>query len=162
MRGQHVRGAHLRIGGRVPAHATALGKAMLAFSDEVDVEALLASALPAWTSHTIVDPERLRRELADIRQRGVAVEVGEFAADVSSVASPVFSPSGVLLAAISVSGRASDSFDLDRAALPSTRPPLALTRRLASAGIDAGLTSVSAGIAGGACDRSSSPRPCRR
>jgi IclR family transcriptional regulator, acetate operon repressor len=123
-----------RIGGRVPAHATALGKTMLAFSDDVDVENLLSSALPARTPHTVVDPACLRRQLADIRQRGVATEVGEFVTAVSSVASPVFAPSGSLLAAICVSGP-SDGFDLDRSAPAVQAAALALTRRIASAGM---------------------------
>ena len=131
MRGRTPAGL-TRIGGRVPAHATALGKTMLAFSDEIDVETLLASALPARTPHTVVDPACLKRQLADIRQRGVATEVGEFAAEVSSVASPVFTPSGMLLAALSVSGP-SDGFDIDRAALGVHAAALALTRRLSSA-----------------------------
>jgi len=130
MRGRTSAGL-TRIGGRVPAHATALGKTMLAFSEEIDVEALLSSALPARTPQTVVDPARLRRQLADIRRHGVATEVGEFAADVSSVASPVFSPSGTLLAALSVSGP-SDGFDHARSAPAVRAAALALTRRLGS------------------------------
>jgi DNA-binding IclR family transcriptional regulator len=119
-----------RIGGRIPTHATAVGKAMLAFSDDADTDALLSSRLTAWTSQTIIDPERLASELADIRQRGFAVELGEFADDVSAVACPVFSPSGALVAAISVSGRFGD-FDSDRSASYVRAASLALTRRLA-------------------------------
>ena len=120
-----------RIGGRLPAHATALGKTMLAFSDDVDVEELLASALPLRTPHTDVDPASLRCQLTDIRQHGVATEVGEFVADVSSVASPVFAPSGSLLVSICVSGP-SDSFDLDRSSAAVHAAALALTRRIAT------------------------------
>lgn len=119
-----------RIGGRIPTHATALGKAMLAFSDDADTAAFIASGLTAWTSQTIIDPDRLASELADIRQSGFAVELGEFAVDVSAVASPVFSPSGALVAAISVSGRFGD-FHPARSASYVRAAALALTRRLA-------------------------------
>ena len=121
-----------RIGGRLPAHATALGKTMLAFGSEVDVDGLLASGLAAATPHMVVDYAQLRRQLARIRQEGVATEIGEFVAGVSSVASPVFAPSGALLAALSVSARDID-FSLEGAASAVRATALALTRRLASA-----------------------------
>ena len=107
---------------------------MLACSDTADVDAILAAGLTAWTPRTIVDPERLRRELADIRQGSPAVEVGEFTTDLSCVACPVFSPSGVPVSAISVSGR-EDLFDHSRSAPAVRDAALALTRRLASSGV---------------------------
>ncbi len=121
-----------RVGGRVPAHATALGKTMLAFSDVIDVEGILLSGLPRLAPGTIVDATDLTRQLAHIREQGVATEIREFLEDVSSVASPVFAESGALLAALSVSGRAVD-FDVDRSAPAVRTAALALTRRLASA-----------------------------
>jgi len=130
MRGR-TSAALTRIGGRLPAHATALGKTMLAFSDEVDVDALIASALGAPTPHTVVDHAHLTRQLARVRQEGIATEVGELVTGVSSVACPVFAPSGALLAALSVSGRTGD-FDLDGSAPAVRAAALALTRRFAS------------------------------
>ena len=118
-----------RIGGRIPPHASALGKAMLAFSD-VDTSTLASSGLASWTPQTIIDAERLASQLARIRQSGIAVESGEFAVDVSAVASPVFSPSGAVVAAISVSGREGD-FDPERSGSYVRAAALALTRRLA-------------------------------
>ena len=121
-----------RIGGRLPAHATALGKTMLAFSDDVDVEELLASALPLRTPHTDVDPACLRRQLADIRQHGVATEVGEFVADVSSVASPVFAPSARCSQRSAYPGpRTASTSTVPQPAVHAAA--LALTRRIASA-----------------------------
>jgi len=130
MRGRTSAGL-TRIGGRVPVHATALGKTILAFSEEIDVQPLLASALAARTPNTVVDPAVLRRQLADIRRSGVGTDIEEFAVGASSVASPVFAPSGRLLAALAVSG-ASDGFDLDRCARAVHAAALALTRRLAT------------------------------
>lgn len=122
-----------RIGGRVPAHATALGRAVLAFSSASDVEAVVSAGLTSLTPHTIVDPERLMRRLAEVRRTGLAVEIREFAPDVASVAGPVFSQSGSVVAAISASGPA-DDFDPDRTAPAVRTAALMLERRLALVG----------------------------
>ena len=130
VRGQRSSPPTSRIGGRIPIHATALGKAVLAFSDDVDVDIVLSSKLTPWTSHTIIDPERLRSELSEIRRSGLAVEVGEFREAAAAVASPVLSPSGTLVGAISVSGRAGE-FDAERSGASIRAAAVALTRRLA-------------------------------
>ena len=130
VRGQTSATPTSRIGGRIPTHATALGKAVLAFSDQVDVDVVLSSKLTPWTSHTIIDPERLKSELSDIRQSGLAVEVGEFVDVAAAVASPVFSPSGALVGAISASGHAG-AFDPERSGSSVRAAAVALTRRLA-------------------------------
>ncbi|WP_432839116.1 IclR family transcriptional regulator [Dactylosporangium sp. CA-092794] len=62
------------IGRRLPAHATALGKALLAARTDAEVDALLPDPLPALTPHTITDRAALRAELAEIRARGYAVD----------------------------------------------------------------------------------------
>jgi DNA-binding IclR family transcriptional regulator len=62
------------IGRRLPAHATALGKALLAERTPEDLEARLPVPLPRLTKHTIVEPERLADELAGIRARGYAID----------------------------------------------------------------------------------------
>ena len=63
------------IGRRLPAHATALGKALLA--RRADVVARLSFPLPALTPHTITAPDALHRELAAIRARGWAADRAE-------------------------------------------------------------------------------------
>ncbi|HEX8629930.1 MAG TPA: IclR family transcriptional regulator [Catenuloplanes sp.] len=60
------------IGRRLPAHATALGKVLLAGYSDTEVDRLLSWPLPALTRHTIVTPEPLHAELAAIRERGYA------------------------------------------------------------------------------------------
>jgi DNA-binding IclR family transcriptional regulator len=62
------------IGRRLPAHATALGKALLAARPPSEVDALLPDPLPRLTPHTIVDRAALHAELAAIRERGYAVD----------------------------------------------------------------------------------------
>lgn len=98
-----------RIGGRVPAYCTAVGKAMLAY-DPVAAEQVFSHTLTAWTSHTITDPARLRAQLSRIRANGVAFDCEEIRMGLNCVASPILSPTGNPVAALSVSGPTS-SYD---------------------------------------------------
>lgn len=72
----HLRTAS-RIGHRLPAHASALGKALLAERDPAAVDALLPDPLPSVTLETVVDRARLRDELSEIRLRGWSIERGQ-------------------------------------------------------------------------------------
>jgi DNA-binding IclR family transcriptional regulator len=63
------------IGTRLPAHATALGKAVLA----ADPNARLSGPLVALTPHTLTDPRAVEVELARTRARGYAIDDGEAA-----------------------------------------------------------------------------------
>ncbi|MFB7518325.1 IclR family transcriptional regulator [Streptomyces sp. NPDC056144] len=63
-----------RVGRRLPAHSTALGKALLATHTDEQVRALLPEALPAMTEHTVTEREELIGELRAIRERGYAVD----------------------------------------------------------------------------------------
>jgi len=92
-----------RVGGRWPAHATALGKAMLAFGPQHTLRRLLASGLERLTPYTITDPRRLLRQLEKVRQEGIAFEYEESALGVACVGAPIFSH-GQLTAALSVTG----------------------------------------------------------
>lgn len=62
------------IGRHLPAHATALGKALLAQHRDEAVDARLTWPLPALTRHTITDPDAVHAELARIRDSGHAVD----------------------------------------------------------------------------------------
>ncbi|HWC83626.1 MAG TPA: IclR family transcriptional regulator [Pseudonocardiaceae bacterium] len=66
-----------RVGRTLPAHATALGKALLAELTEAEIAELLPAALPALTEHTITDRVTLSAGLAAIRDRGFACERAE-------------------------------------------------------------------------------------
>lgn len=61
----------------MPAHATALGKSLLAGLTDAEVDAILPARLEAITPQTIVDRDRLFAELAEIRERGYAAERGQ-------------------------------------------------------------------------------------
>jgi DNA-binding IclR family transcriptional regulator len=67
------------IGSRLPAHATALGKSLLAARDDDAVAALLSPPLRALTARTVTSWESLAPQLADARERGYAVDDGEAA-----------------------------------------------------------------------------------
>jgi len=65
------------VGRRLPAHATALGKAILALLPDEEVDARLTFPLAALTETTIVDKDALHEELARIRAVGWSVDDGE-------------------------------------------------------------------------------------
>jgi DNA-binding IclR family transcriptional regulator len=67
------------VGSRLPAHATALGKALLAARDDAEVHSLLRPPLTALTARTLTDPDVLSANLRDTRARGYAVDEGEAA-----------------------------------------------------------------------------------
>ena len=75
----------------LPAHATALGKALLAFSPTRIADRLIMNGLPGFTRNTITAPDQLRHNLASIRRAGFAVSVGELEKGTNAVAMPVFS-----------------------------------------------------------------------
>jgi DNA-binding IclR family transcriptional regulator len=79
-----------RIGGRLPMHATGVGKALLAWSDDDLVDEALRRPLERPTSYTITEPGRLRQELASTRQAGYAVTREEMTLGSCSVAVPIF------------------------------------------------------------------------
>ncbi|MQY10307.1 Transcriptional regulator KdgR [Streptomyces sp. RB5] len=92
-------------GRRLPAHCTAVGKMLLACLPDAVLEARLGGDRPlaAMTDRSITSPPALRRHLAGIRERGVAVEERESNPDVSCVAAPVRDSAGQVVAAMSVS-----------------------------------------------------------
>lgn len=74
---QHHLRVTSRIGRRLPAHSTALGKALLAARSAEEVDALLPGKLASLTADTVSDRDKLHAELADIRVRGWAYESGQ-------------------------------------------------------------------------------------
>ena len=85
---------------RLPAHATALGKALLAFSPAAILDRVIVSGLKCYTPNTVTDPERLRQCLASIRLTRVAIARWELEPGVSTVAVPVFGSGGLAVAAL--------------------------------------------------------------
>lgn len=92
------------VGTRIPAYCTGVGKALLAHLDDESLhQYLLTIPLKRLTMNTIVEPDVLQEELAQIRSSGVAFDRGEFHEDVRCVAAPVFDYQGKGIAAISLS-----------------------------------------------------------
>jgi len=101
-----------RIGGRAPAHCTAVGKALLAY-DLGDVAGQLDGPLRRFTPHTHGDSRSLQTELSRVSQEGVAFDRQEIQLGLECVAMPVADASGRPVAALSVSG-AAGHIDLGR------------------------------------------------
>jgi DNA-binding IclR family transcriptional regulator len=93
-----------RIGGRFPAHATGVGKAILAYSPESLVAQVIEAGLPRVSSRTITAPGLLRRQLARIHEDGIAFEREESGIGVVCAASPLLDAAGTAVAAVSISG----------------------------------------------------------
>jgi DNA-binding IclR family transcriptional regulator len=92
-----------RVGGRQPAHCTAVGKAILAFSQEEKAAMLDGELLARKTKYSISTQAQLRGELNKVRSHGVAYDREESLAGFGCVAAPVGNP-GQAVGAISVCG----------------------------------------------------------
>jgi DNA-binding IclR family transcriptional regulator len=77
-----------QVGSRLPLHATGVGKVLLAAAPPDVVEQALRALTPQ-TRHTVVDPARLRRELAEVRRRRYARTSEEMSPGAASLAVPV-------------------------------------------------------------------------
>lgn len=119
----------LRIGARLPAHATAMGKSILAFSNTSVAAELAAGTIERRMSGPITDPTILVRELAAVRMRGVATDPDEYLPEATGAASPVLDPTGSAIAAISVSGPTVD-FRVDTVVPAVRAAAMTLSRRL--------------------------------
>jgi DNA-binding IclR family transcriptional regulator len=86
-------------GPTLPVHATALGKALLAFAPQSTVEAVQRRLTP-YTTRTVTEPERLLRQLQIVRLTGIAQSRGELVRGDCAIAAPVFGPGGAAVAAV--------------------------------------------------------------
>ncbi|MGB3375979.1 MAG: IclR family transcriptional regulator [Microbacterium sp.] len=66
-----------RVGRRLPASVTGMGKAILADWLDVDLQAHLQTPLPSLTSHSLTDLDALRADLEETRRRGYSIDVEE-------------------------------------------------------------------------------------
>jgi IclR family acetate operon transcriptional repressor len=90
---------------RLPAHATALGKALLAFAPPPTTDVVLSRCLRRYTAHTVTSPERLRWLLQTIRVTRIALCDRELHPDWCALAMPVFGARGDVVAAIELAVR---------------------------------------------------------
>jgi Transcriptional regulator len=131
---------------RLPAHATAAGKALLAFSPTSLTRQVLGRGLTRCTAATITSPEMFRHCLAQVRLGQIAISCGEHLPAHHTVAVPVFGRGGTVAAALELTVR-----DLP-GDLPVARPALvvaagALSRELLLAGQGQGTGATLAALA---------------
>jgi DNA-binding IclR family transcriptional regulator len=94
----------LEVGALLPLHATALGKALLAYLDDELVSDLAGEGLARLTGHTHVAPAALRRELAAVRDVGYAVEREEALLGEGGIAAPIFDRRTEPIGAVGIAG----------------------------------------------------------
>ena len=96
-------------GKTLPLHCTGCGKAMLSYFTPAQVdEVIRRHGLPAYTPHTITDPEKLRAELEASRRRGFALDLEEETLGVKCVAQAIRTNDGRVAGALSVSSSVLD------------------------------------------------------
>lgn len=92
------------LGGRMPLHATAGGKALLAWAHPSRQDTLLRPPFERFTQTTITDPAELMRELEKSRKRGYTIVNGEHVENVVGVGVPIHDHQGGVPAALTVAG----------------------------------------------------------
>jgi DNA-binding IclR family transcriptional regulator len=122
-----------RRGGRLPLHATGVGKVLLAHAPDPLLQELLDAGLERFTPHTIVEPARLRRTLTETRRTGIACAREEMSLGSRSVASPVTGPGGDVVAALGLVVRTGKG-DVRRLGLAVRTTALSVSRSLGAAG----------------------------
>jgi len=115
---------NLVVGSRLPAHATSMGKVLLAFLPAPHLEAYFSTTrFRTLTQHTITDEQALRATLEQVRRRGWATNDQESEVGVRTLAVPITDRSGNVIAAINVAGHAArvSMRDMKRDHLPVLR-----------------------------------------
>jgi IclR family pca regulon transcriptional regulator len=110
---QRILSISLSIGARLPAYCTSMGRVLLAALPEPELEDYLSKVqLRRRTPQTVTDKERLRQIISEVCREGYALTDGELEEGLRSIAVPVRSSGGRVIAALNVStqvGRVSKS-----------------------------------------------------
>jgi IclR family pca regulon transcriptional regulator len=102
-----VMAVDLHIGSRLPAYCTSMGRILLAYLPAEQLEQYLAKVnLVPHTTRTITSVEKLRLALRNIRRNGYAICDQEYEVGLRSIAVPVYSSSGRVVATLNLSGNA--------------------------------------------------------
>jgi DNA-binding IclR family transcriptional regulator len=91
-----------RVGGRLPLHATGVGKVLLAHAAPEVIDEIVGAGLARLTPKTIVMPGKLLRALAEVRRTGLAFCYEEMTLGSVSVATPIHAPDQTVIAALSI------------------------------------------------------------
>lgn len=96
---------NINVGSRLPAYATSIGRALLAYKSEAELDDIIGTGpLSTWTHKSIVDPLVLRRSLAVARERGFVFSDEEFHVGIRSIAAPIFDAQGQAVAGVNATG----------------------------------------------------------
>jgi IclR family pca regulon transcriptional regulator len=102
---QRARRATAVVGARYPAHATSMGRVLLADLPDAELDALLARMEPVpLTSRTVTDKAELRRLILQARTDGYATTVDQLDYGITALAVPIRSADGRVVAALNSSG----------------------------------------------------------
>lgn len=94
-----------RVGKRLPAHCTAIGKAQLAFESEDEIDRVFRDkTLSSYTGRTITSLGKLKEELAEVSASGCALDTGEYEEEIRCVGVPVRDYTRRVVAGICISG----------------------------------------------------------
>ncbi|WP_248928804.1 IclR family transcriptional regulator [Paenibacillus hamazuiensis] len=93
-----------QLGKRVPLYAGAPTKLLLAYLPPESIDAVIANSLVAYTEQTTVEPDRLSRDLEEIRRQGYCITYGELDIGSAGVAFPICNHEGKTIASLSVVG----------------------------------------------------------
>jgi DNA-binding IclR family transcriptional regulator len=100
---QHLLNINMNIGAAIPPHATATGKAILAFLPDSRVEEILSyRELTKFTASTITSIKSIKNELEQVRARGFATAFDENAQGLTTIGAPVRNHDGEVTAAMTI------------------------------------------------------------
>jgi IclR family acetate operon transcriptional repressor len=118
--GLHELRRRVGVGRRMPLHAGASGRAILAFLPSQEIEDYLARPLEKVGPNTVTDPAALRERLADVRRLGYTSSHQETVVGVAAASVPVFGDDGQVVGSLSVSGpEARIGSDLEAGIVPA-------------------------------------------
>lgn len=86
----HLKAEYSPVGKKLPIHCTASGKILAAFAPQQLSAAWPPQVFEAYTPYTITDPAVLRQELAQVREKGYAMDEGELDENINSYSVPIF------------------------------------------------------------------------
>jgi len=99
--------SHIEIGKRTPLHCTAIGKAIMAYLSENEINfTIREKGLEKFTENTITTKKELENEFKKIREQGYAVDNMEHEEGVQCVAGPIRDYTGKVIASMSISAPA--------------------------------------------------------
>ncbi len=105
--GNRVQSLALRVGGRLPLHAGAASRALLAFAPESDWQGYwerVGPNLARFTKQTPVTKTKLFAALTQTRERGVAISDGDVTDGIAAIGAPILDRHGEVCGALSISG----------------------------------------------------------